>query len=64
MGGNLARGSLETRKIATLRTVQLMVNGLLTGPGASVVKLAAEEHIIGLGLVSDNRMEGSAMGSL
>ena len=35
------------------------------GPGAAVVKLAAEEHSIERGLVSDNKMEGnSAMESL
>ena len=50
---------------ATLRAVQLTVSGPLTGPGAAVVKLAAEEHSIGRGLVSDSKMEGnSAMESL
>ena len=33
--------------------------GLLTGPGAAVVKLAAEEHSSDGGLASNQNMEGS-----
>ena len=55
---------LRTSRNATLRAVQLTVNGALTGPGAVAVKLATSEHSTGRGLVSDNRMEGSAMESL
>ena len=45
---------------ATLRAAQLTVSGHLMGPGAAVVKLAAEEHSIERGLVSDNKMEFSS----
>ena len=55
---------LRTSWTATLKDVQLTGNGPLTGPGAAVVKLATLEHSTGRGLVSDNRMEGSAMESL
>ena len=47
---------------ATLRAAQLTVSGHLMGPGAAVVKLAAEEHSSDGGLASNQNMEGSLAG--
>ena len=62
MEERIVKDEVRRPQTAALRAVRLTAIGLLTGPGAAVVKLAAEEHSSDGGLASNQNMEGDLAG--